>query len=124
MRLAFNFSSRKEHEIYVEPKHNDIHFHLEAGDSVYVGNSFDATVVVRSESEETREILVNLTAIMSFYTGVSAKKLKSYKLKFPLKSQEGKKKKKRVSCSCHCFSSIFRLAAQNHINEFCPEMLK
>ena len=94
MRLAFNFSSRKEHEIYVEPKHNDIHFHLEAGDSVYVGNSFDATVVVRSESEETREILVNLTAIMSFYTGVSAKKLKSYKLKFPLKSQEGKKKKK------------------------------
>ncbi|XP_068710899.1 protein-glutamine gamma-glutamyltransferase K-like [Montipora foliosa] len=91
VRLAFNFSSRKEHEIYVEPKHEDIHFHLEAGDSVYVGNSFDATVVVRSESEETREILVNLTAIMSFYTGVTAKKLKSYKQKFPLKAQEEKR---------------------------------
>ena len=94
MRFAFKYSSRVEYkdEIYERSQVEDIRFHLELKDAVYAGNSLDASVVVQSESEETREILVNLTAMLNFYTGVSAKRLKSKKLKFVLDSREGKEK--------------------------------
>lgn len=90
VRFAFKYSSRVEYkdEIYERPQVEDIRFHLELEDAVYAGNSLDASVVVQSESEETREILVNLTAMLNFYTGVSAKRLKSKKLKFVLNSRE------------------------------------
>ena len=61
-------------------------------DTVYAGNSFDVAVVVENKSEVTREIKVNFTAVLSFYTGVPAKKLKGYKLKFLLNSQAGNMK--------------------------------
>ena len=94
MKFAFKYSSREEYndEIYETPHVEDINFDLKLEDTVYAGKSLDASVVVQSESEETREILVNLTAMLNFYTGVSAKRLKSNKLKFVLNSREGKEK--------------------------------
>ena len=94
MKFAFKYSSREEYkdDIYERPHVEDIHFDLKIEDTVYAGKSLDASVVVQSESEETREILVNLTAMLNFYTGVSAKRLKSTKLKFVLNSREGKEK--------------------------------
>lgn len=62
---------------------------MEVENTVFVGNGFDAAVVIENKSEVTREIEVNFTAVMSFYTGVPAKKLKSYKLKFLLNSRAG-----------------------------------
>lgn len=94
VKFAFKYSSREEYkdEIYERPHVEDIHFQLELEDTVHAGNSLDASVVVQSESEEAREILVNLTAMMSFYTGVCAKRLKSKKSKLILNSREGKTK--------------------------------
>ena len=88
MQFAFQFGSRTKHEIY-KSEIEDVNFRLEVEDKVYVGNSFDAAVVVENKSEVTREIKVNFTAVLSFYTGVPAKKLKGYKLKFRLNSQAG-----------------------------------
>ncbi|XP_044172824.1 protein-glutamine gamma-glutamyltransferase K-like isoform X1 [Acropora millepora] len=93
VKFAFKYSSREEYkdDIYERPHVEDIHFDLKLEDTVYAGKSLDASVVVQSESEETREILVNLTAMLNFYTGVSAKRLKSKKLKFVLNSREEKR---------------------------------
>ena len=91
MKFAFDFSSRTEHEIY-QPEVEDVNFRLEVKDAVKAGNSFDAAVVVENKSEVTREIKVNFTAVLSFYTGVPGKKLKSYKLTFLLNSKAGSMK--------------------------------
>lgn len=89
VKFAFQFSSREEHEVY-KPEVEDVEFRLEVGDTVYAGNSFDVAVVVENKSENTRNIKVNFTAILSFYTGVPTKKLKGYKLQFLLNSNAGK----------------------------------
>ena len=78
VKLAFQFSSRIEHEIY-EPEVEDVEFRLEVGDTVYAGSSFDTVVVVVNKSENTQNIKVNFAAVMSFYTGVPERRLKGYK---------------------------------------------
>lgn len=88
VKLAFQFSSREEHEIY-KSEVEDVEFRLEVADTVYAGNSFEVAVVVENKSENTRNIKVNFTAVLSFYTGVPAKKLKGYKLQFLLNSNAG-----------------------------------
>lgn len=75
------------------PHASDLMFRVEVVNNVHVGNSFDAAVVVENKSEVTREVKVNFTAVLSFYTGVPSKKLKSYKLKFLLNSKAGNVKK-------------------------------
>lgn len=92
MQLALQISSRKEefekHESEVE---KDVNFHLEVEETVLVGNNFDAEVVVGNQSETTRKINATFTAVLSHYTGVPSRKLKSTKLEFLLESQAGKK---------------------------------
>ena len=91
MQFAFQFGSRAEQEVYETEVKEDVQFHLEVEETIYAGNSFDAAVVVENKSELTREIKINFTAVLSYYTGVLSKKLKSYKLTFLLNSQAGKK---------------------------------
>ena len=91
MQFAFQFGSRAEEEVYDTEVKEDVQFRLEVEETIYAGNSFDAAVVVENESEVTREIKINFTAVLSYYTGVLSKKLKSYKLTFRLNSQAGKK---------------------------------
>lgn len=88
VEFVFKYSSRIKHKIY-KSEVEDVEFRLEVGDIVYAGNSFDAAVVVVNKSENTQNIKVNLTAVLSFYTGVPAKKLKGYKLQFLLNSNAG-----------------------------------
>lgn len=90
MHLAFQFSSRAEHELYDTSVAEDVQFRLETEDRINPGQSFEVTVVVENKSEVTREIKVNLAAVLDFYTGVPAKKMKTYKLKFLLNSNAGK----------------------------------
>ena len=90
MHLAFQYSSRTEHELYDISMVEDVQFRLETEDRVNPGQSFEVTVVVESKSEVTREIKVNLAAVLDFYTGVPAKKMKTNKLKFLLNSGAGK----------------------------------
>ena len=68
----------------------DVQFRLETEDPIDPGQNFEVTVVVKNKSEVTREIKVNLAAVLNFYTGVPAKKMKTYKLKFRLNSRAGK----------------------------------
>ena len=89
VKFAFQFSSRTEHEVY-KSEVEDVNFRLDVEDIVYAGNSFDAAVVVENNSEKTKNIKVNFAAVLSFYTGVPAKKLKGYKLQFLLHSKAGK----------------------------------
>ena len=89
VKLAFQYSSRIEHEIY-KPEVEDVEFRLEVGDTVYAGSSFDAAVVVVNKSENTKNIKVNFAAVLSFYTGVPERRLKGYKLQFLLNSNAGK----------------------------------
>jgi len=89
VKLAFQYSSRIEHEIY-KPEVEDVEFRLEVGDTVYAGKSFDAAVVVVNKSENTQNIKVNFAAVLSFYTGVPERRLKGYKLQFLLNSNAGK----------------------------------
>ena len=90
MHLAFQFSSRTEQELYDTSVVEDVQFLLETEDRIDPGQSFEVTVVVKNNSEVTREIKVNLAAVLDFYTGVPAKKMKTYKLKFLLNSNAGK----------------------------------
>lgn len=87
-KRVFQFSTRKEYEVY-KPDIEDVKFGLEVGDTVYAGNSFDVAVVVENKSENTRNIKVNFAAVLSFYTGVPAKKIKGYKPQFMLNSKAG-----------------------------------
>lgn len=89
VKYAFQFSSRTEHEIY-QYQSEDVEFRLDVRNTVYMGNSFDVAVVVENKSENTRNIKVNFTAVLSHYTDVPAKKLKTYKLQFLLNSKAGK----------------------------------
>lgn len=90
VHLAFQFSSRTEQELYDTSVVEDVQFRLETEDRIDPGQSFEVTVVVKNNSEVTREIKVNLAAVLDFYTGVPAKKMKTYKLKFLLNSNAGK----------------------------------
>lgn len=90
MHLAFQFSSRTEQELYDTSVVEDVQFRLETEDRIDPGHSFEVTVVVKNNSEVTREIKVNLAAVLDFYTGVPAKKMNTYKLKFLLNSNAGK----------------------------------
>ncbi|KAJ7377341.1 hypothetical protein OS493_029700 [Desmophyllum pertusum] len=90
VKFAFQFSSRTEHEVY-KSEVEDVNFRLDVEDIVYAGNSFDAAVVVENNSEKTKNIKVNFAAVLSFYTGVPAKKLKGYKLQFLLHSKAEKR---------------------------------
>ena len=89
VKYAFQFSSRTEHEIY-QYQSEDVEFRLDVRNTVYMGNSFDVAVVVENKSENTRNIKVNFTAVLSHYTDVPVKKLKTYKLQFLLNSKAGK----------------------------------
>jgi len=91
VQFAFQFGSRAEQEVYETEVKEDVQFHLEVEETIYAGNSFDAAVVVENKSELTREIKINFTAVLSYYTGVLSKKLKSYKLTFLLNSQAEKR---------------------------------
>lgn len=110
VHLAFQFSSRTEHELYDNSVVEDIQFRLETEDRVNPGQSFEVTVVVENKSEVTREIKVNLAAVLDFYTGVPAKKMKTYKLKFLLNSRAGK-------------AQIYQRNGHNISETNCPEML-
>lgn len=90
MHLAFQFSSRTEQELYDTSVVEDVQFRLETEDRIDPGQSFEVAVVVKNNSEVTREIKVNLAAVLDFYTGVPAKKMNTYKLKFLLNSNAGK----------------------------------
>ena len=88
MQSVSQYSSRVEHDIY-NAKANDVTFRLEVQEPVYAGSTFDATLVVKNTSNESREVKVNFAAAMIYYTGVSAKKIKAHNEKFVLNPQAG-----------------------------------
>ena len=89
MQCAFACGSREEHDIYTSEV-EDVAFSLWLEEPVYAGDSFDVEVDVKNKSEaEKREIKVNFTAVLSYYTGARAKKLKSNKDVFVVNPQAG-----------------------------------
>lgn len=111
VEFAFRFrSSRREHDIFESEGAivEDVEFLLEVVDTAYAGESFDVAVVVKSKSENTRNVKLNLTAVQCFYTGVPAKKVKGSKQEFLLNSNAGK-----LCCNSFWSASVKSQAAIN-----------
>lgn len=75
VEFAYKFSTRREYEIYNADK-EDVEFSLEVLDNIAIGDSFDVKVVALNKSYEQRNVKVNITSVMAFYTGIPAKPLK------------------------------------------------
>lgn len=78
VEFANKFSTRKEYDIYRADK-EDVRFRLEVVDGVSMGDNFEVKVVAANTSEFFRTAKVNITSIMAFYTGITAKPLKQKK---------------------------------------------
>ena len=89
VKFAINSdSTRKEYEVYPADE-EDVDFTLEVLDSVAMGDRFEVKVVVQNKSNNKRTVKVNITSVMAFYTGISAKPLKATKETLSFKAKEG-----------------------------------
>lgn len=64
-------------------------FSLEVLDDIAIGDGFDVKVVTRNISNEERNVKVNITSVMAFYTGIPAKPLKREMKKLTLGRKSG-----------------------------------
>ena len=88
VEFAHTFSTRKEYDIY-EAGSKDVTLSLEVKDDIAIGDSFDVKIVARNTSNEWRTVTINISAIVSFYTGISAKPLKQKKETLRLQGKSG-----------------------------------
>lgn len=86
--FANKFSTRKEYDIYRADK-EDVTFRLEVVDDISMGDSFEVKVVAANTSDFFRTVRVNITSIMAFYTGITAKPLKQKKETLRLEGMSG-----------------------------------
>ena len=78
VEFANKFSTRKEYDIY-RADEEDVRFRFEVVDDISMGDNFEVKVVAENTSEFFRTAKVNITSIMAFYTGITAKPLKQKK---------------------------------------------
>lgn len=65
-------------------------FSVEVLDDIAIGDGFDVKVVARNKSYEERNVKVNITSVMAFYTGIPAKPLKREMKTIKLGRKSGK----------------------------------
>ena len=68
---AFRHSSRKEHRVY-DVEAPDVTFKLDCPDAVTLGEDFEIKVALQNQEDEARSVHVRLSAVASFYTGVTS----------------------------------------------------
>lgn len=78
VEFANKFSTRKEYDIY-RADEEDVSFRFEVVDDISMGDNFEVKVVAENTSDFFRTAKVNITSIMAFYTGITAKPLKQKK---------------------------------------------
>ncbi|XP_074613939.1 protein-glutamine gamma-glutamyltransferase K-like [Acropora palmata] len=78
VEFANKFSTRKEYDIY-RADEEDVRFRFEVVDDISMGDNFEVKVVAENTSDFFRTAKVNITSIMAFYTGITAKPLKQKK---------------------------------------------
>ena len=88
VEFANKFSTRKEYDIYKADK-EDVTFQLEVVDDILMGDGFEVKVVAANTSDFFRTVRLNITSVMAFYTGITAKPLKQKKETLRLESKSG-----------------------------------
>lgn len=78
VEFANKFSTRKEYDIY-RADEEDVRFRFDVVDDISMGDNFEVKVVAENTSDFFRTAKVNITSIMAFYTGITAKPLKQKK---------------------------------------------
>ncbi|ELT93168.1 hypothetical protein CAPTEDRAFT_156823 [Capitella teleta] len=71
---AFRYSSRRKHQVYDVPP-PDVTFTLDAPDEVTVGDDFTVFIELKNTTEEQRTVSVRLSAVCSYYTGVTSERV-------------------------------------------------
>ena len=90
VRLANNFSSRRDEEIYEKPTSHDVKFGARVDENAKIGEDFKIMLDLQNTTRDERHVLVTITAKAAFYTGIDAKDLKELVEEVTLEKEESK----------------------------------